>query len=45
MDVASPEFRTGAALGSFKHAAPNPRKKNVVNIYMVFFHFLQNLPP
>jgi len=27
MDVASLGFRTGAALGPFKYAAPNPRKK------------------
>lgn len=41
----SAEFRTSAALGPFKYAALTPRKKNLVNIYMIFlFYFLQNLP-
>jgi len=38
--INSARFRIGAALGPFKYAAPTPTKKNVVNIYMIFFPFL-----
>lgn len=39
-------FRTSAALGLFKYAAPTPRKKNVVIISNNHnFIKIQNLPP
>jgi len=38
--VYSARFKTDAALIPIKYDAPTPRKKNVVNIYMVFFPFL-----